>query len=184
MSNFYPDTRGRRWSLIEAHLFSCAVGREEHCQQISLACVGSAHTVWATLGLPPLVVCVFSQSTLFKLHVALQGKCLKPALGCMNFPSLSHSGSGSRVSHKGTDSAGPAFCALPRSEQLRPPGAWRAHSPHMGWCILSPPWGQLLGFLGAQQERRLRCAVYLLWRADLWLRPSWQTSTFQDPRKT
>ena len=29
-----------------------------------------------------------------------------------------------RVLCKGTDSAGRAFCALPRSEQLRPPGAW------------------------------------------------------------
>ena len=150
MSNFYPDTRGRRWSLIEAHLFSCAVGREEHCQQISLACVGSAHTVWATLGLPPLVVCVFSQSTLFKLHVALQGNCPKRALGFVHFLGLRHSDSGSRVLRKGTNLVGPAFCALPRSEQLRPPGAWRAHSPHMGWCILSPPWGQLLGFLGGR----------------------------------
>ena len=73
VSNFRPDTRGRRWSLVEAHLFNNAVGREEHCKQISLACVGSAHTVWATLGLPPLVVCVFSQSTLLRLQVAVQG---------------------------------------------------------------------------------------------------------------
>ena len=27
-----------------------------------------------------------------------------------------------------------------------------------GWCVLSPPWSQPLGFLGAQQEHRLRCA--------------------------
>ena len=26
--------------------------------------------------------------------------------------------------HKGADSVGPAFCALPRSKQLRRPGAW------------------------------------------------------------
>ena len=32
--------------------------------------------------------------------------------------------SGSQVLHKGTDLAGPAFCALPRSDQLRRPGAW------------------------------------------------------------
>ena len=32
---------------------------------------------------------------------------------------LSHSGSGSRVLHKGTDLVGPVFCACPRSEQLR-----------------------------------------------------------------
>ena len=28
------------------------MGREEHCKQISLACVGNAHSVWATLGFP------------------------------------------------------------------------------------------------------------------------------------
>ena len=30
----------------------------------------------------------------------------------------------------------------------------------------------------------LRCAVCLLWGADLWLRPSWWISTVQVPRKT
>ena len=51
VSNFCTDTRGRRWSLIYAHLFSCIVGREEPCKHISLACVGSARNVWTTLGL-------------------------------------------------------------------------------------------------------------------------------------
>ena len=54
-------------------MFNCAVGRKEHCKQISLACVGSAHSVWATLGLPPLTASVLSQSTLLWLQVALQG---------------------------------------------------------------------------------------------------------------
>ena len=40
VSNFCPDTRGRRSSFIQAHLFNCAARREEHCKQISLACVG------------------------------------------------------------------------------------------------------------------------------------------------
>ena len=53
-----------------------------------------------------------------------------------------------------------------------------------GRCILSPPWSWPLGFLGVQWERHLRCAVCLLWGADLWLQPSWQMSTIQDPRKT
>ena len=88
VSNFHPDTRGRSWSLIQAHLFSCTVGREEHCKQISLACVGSARSVWATLSLPPLMACVVSQSTLLKLQVALQGNCLTLALGCIHFPGL------------------------------------------------------------------------------------------------
>ena len=73
VSNFHPDTRGRRWSLIQANLFSCVVGREEHCKQISLACVGSALSVRATLGLPLLTACVLSWSTLLRLQVSLQG---------------------------------------------------------------------------------------------------------------
>ena len=43
----------------------------------------------------------------------------RPALGCMHFPGLSRSGSGTWVVLRGTDSVGPAFCALPRSKQLR-----------------------------------------------------------------
>ena len=61
---------------------------------------------------------------LLRLQVALQGNYLKQAQGCGHFPGLRHSSSGSQVLHKGTDSVGPAFCALPRSEQLRQPGAW------------------------------------------------------------
>ena len=62
-------------------------------------------------------------------------KLLRPALGCMHFPGLSRSGSGTRVLLKCTDSVGPAFCALPTSEQLRWPGVWRARSL---WLIASP----------------------------------------------
>ena len=43
-----------------------------------------------------------------------------------------------------------------------------AHS-QVGRCILSPPLSQSLGFLGAQREHHLRCAMCLLWGADLWL---------------
>ena len=42
-----------------------------------------------------------------------------PALGCLRFPGPSRSGSGTWVVLRGADSVGPAFCALPRSEQLR-----------------------------------------------------------------
>ena len=47
------------------------------------------------------------------------GNLSRPALGCMPLPGLSHSGSGTEVVLRGTDSVGPVFCALPRSEQLR-----------------------------------------------------------------
>ena len=135
------------------------MGREEHCKQVSLACVGSAHSVLATLSLPPHMECVLSQSTLLRPQVALQGNCLKRALGCVHFPGLSHSGSGSWVLQKGTDSVESAFCVFPRSEQLRRPGAWRAHSPQVGCGILSPPLSQPLSFLGAQWEHSLMPCV-------------------------
>ena len=130
---------------------------EEHCKQISLACVGSARSVWATLGLLLLTACVLSQSTLLRLQVAQQGNCLKLALDYVHFPGLSHSGSGSWVLHKGTDLVGPAICALPRSLSLGM------------WCVFSPPWSQLLGFLGGQWEHHLRYAMCLFWGADHWL---------------
>ena len=68
--------------------------------------------------------CVLSWSTLLRLQVTLQGNSPRQALGCMHFPGLSFSGSGSRVFHKGPDSVWPAFCAVLRSEQLRRQGAW------------------------------------------------------------
>ena len=43
----------------------------------------------------------------------------RPALSCLHFPGPSRSGSGTRVVLRGADLVGPAFCALPRSEQLR-----------------------------------------------------------------
>ena len=113
-------------------LVQLCFGERGNCKQISLACVGTAYSVWATLGLTLLMACVLSQSKLLRLQVALQGNCLKWALGCVHISGVNCSGSGSWVLHKGTDSVGPAFCALPRSKHLRLPGAWRAHSPQVG----------------------------------------------------
>ena len=84
------------------------------------------------------------------------GNCLKQALGCVHLPGLRRSGSGSQVLHRGTDSVGPVACALPRSEQLRRPGAWPAQSPQVR-CILSPPPTQPLSTSQA-------CCVSLLGR--------------------
>ena len=72
---------------------------------------------------------VLSRFTLVRLQVSLQRYCLKQALRFLHFPVLSCSGSDSRILHKDTDSVGCAFHALPKSEQLRQPGAWRAHCP-------------------------------------------------------
>ena len=137
--------------------------------------------------------------------------CLRRALGCVRFPGLSRSGSGSQVLHKGADSVGPAFCALPRSKLLRfrflgtptkaqtrlgqhfvPfPGPSSSgdqvlseHSAPQVWCVLSPPPSQPLDLLGGSRPARLRWAVCLFWGADLWLRPSQRMSTAQNPNKS
>ena len=47
------------------------------------------------------------------------GNRRRPALGFMHLPGLICSGSGTRVVPRGADLVEPAFCALPRSEQLR-----------------------------------------------------------------
>ena len=156
---------------------------EEHCKQISR--VWEVLSVSAALGLPPLTVdvCVFMVYTSQALGCSA-GNCLWQALDCMHFPGLSHSGSGSWILHKGADSVGPAFCALPRSKQLRWPGAWWAQSPPSGQCVLSPPPYQPFGILGVQQVCLFRCAVCLFWGADVWLQPSWQMSTVQNPKNS
>ena len=90
--------------------------------------------------------------------------------------------------------AGPVFHALPRSKLLRFrfSGTPQRHRLGLsmclvffpgpsssgdqvfgkltlptGRCVLSPPRSQLLGFLSAPGERCLRCALCLLWGADL-----------------
>ena len=113
------------------------MGSEEHCKQISLVCVGSARSVWTTLGLPQLTACVLSWSILLGLQVALQGTCPQRALGFMLFPGLSCSVSVSWILHKGTDSVGRAFYALSRSKQLRRPGTWWAHCSR--WAVYHSP---------------------------------------------
>ena len=54
------------------------------------------------------------------------GNRLRLALGCMHLPGLSSSGSGTQVVLRGTDSIGPAFCALPRSGAAQ-----------VMWCLAS-----------------------------------------------
>ena len=71
VSDFPPDTKGVVVdTFFQAHLFSCTVGREGSCKQITLAC---AHSASATLGLPLLTAHVPSLPTLLRLQVALPG---------------------------------------------------------------------------------------------------------------
>ena len=77
--------------------------------------------------------------------------CLRPALGCMHFPGLSRSGSGTRVLHKGTDLVGPVFVPFPglssSGDQV---------FVEQSCCNLSPAPSLPLGFLGVQQAHLLR----------------------------
>ena len=88
VSDFCPDTKG---AVVDTFFFGSFVQLhcwgEGHCKQITLAC---ACSVSATLGLPPLMVCVLFLSTLLRLQVALPGT-----------------------------EAGPGLYALPRSKPLR-----------------------------------------------------------------
>ena len=135
------------------------MGREGHCKQILPVCVGSAHSVWITLGLPQLKAVCASW-----VYSAQDPGCSAGELS----------------------KAGPAFRALPRSKLLgfrfsgTPqrhrlgwacilcpfPGSRNSGDRVLGWltipgvlCILSPPWSQPLDFLGVPQERRLRHAM-------------------------
>ena len=120
VSGSRPDTKG----MVEDTFFflrlSCSVvlwgGREVCCKQITLAC---ACSVSATLGLPPVHgTCSLPAHTAQALGCSTRNH-LWLALGCLHLPGSSRSGSGTRVVLRGPDSVGPAFCALPRSEQLR-----------------------------------------------------------------
>ena len=120
------------------------MGRELHCKQVSLACVGSARSVWATPCFPrSRRVCPHSRRVCFPgLHCSgsrlLCRNCLKRALGCVHFPGLGCSGSGSRVVHKGTD--GWAWVLCP--SQVRAAPATRCLASALapsGRCVLSPP---------------------------------------------
>ena len=162
-------------------MFSHAVGREEHCKQISFACVGCAVCLSHTGFAPAHGVCAFPVYT-------------AQAPGC----------SAGELSKEG-----PGLRALPRSKPLRFRFLGTPQRCRLGWaCILCP--SQVIvtqanrclvstdspgavsyclpipaaRFLGTQQERHLRCAVCLLRGADLWLWPSRWMSTVQDPRKT
>ena len=154
-------------------MFSCVVGREEHCKQTSLACVGSAHSVSATLGLPPLKAIVLSQTTLLRLQVALQGA----GPGLHELPrSKPFRFSGTPQRHR------LVWACIWCCSQVRAAQATRCMvstlSSSVGCLITSPVPATWVSGCG-----HLQCAMCLFWGADLWLRPSQRMSTMQNLRK-
>ena len=102
--------RGRLFTL------TCSIalwgGRKEHCKQISLACVGSARSVWTTLHLPQLTASCAS-----RVDTAQPPGCSAGVLS----------------------KAGPAFHALSRSQLLRFRFLGTLQGHRFGWtCILCP----------------------------------------------
>ena len=116
VSDFRPDTRGRWWTLFLGSLVQSRCGEGGTLQTnntgVCLQCL--SHTGPA----PAHGTCALPAHTDQALGCFI-GNCPRLTLGCMHLPGLSCSGSGSWVVLRGADSVGPAFCALPRSEQLR-----------------------------------------------------------------
>ena len=110
VSDFHPDTRE---AVVDTFFLGSLV--QLHCGEGGMLQTNNTDVpsrISATLGLLPLAA--HTAQTLG----CSSGNRLRLALGCMYLPGLSHSGSGTQVVLRGADSVGPAFCALPRSEQL------------------------------------------------------------------
>ena len=117
VSDFCPDTKGvvvdtfLLGSLVQSR---CGEGGTLQTNNTGLCLQCLSHTGPA----PAHGACTLPAHTSQALSCSA-GKHLRPALGCMHLPGLSRSGSGTWVVLRGADLVGPAFCALPRSEQLR-----------------------------------------------------------------
>ena len=94
------------------------------------------------------------------------GECLQ-CMGHTEFSSV-HSGvcfpglHCSSILFRSLSKAGPEFCALPRSKQLRRPGACE-HTVPGRLCILITSPVPAAQFPSVPQEHQLRCAVCLFW---------------------
>ena len=136
-------------------------GTQQKKKNISLACVGYTCRAWTTLGLPQLMA-----ACAFLIYTAQVSGCSAGAL------SKAHA----------------VFCALPRSELLKFRFSGTSQEHRLGWaCVLCPsqvraahqvrgaptvPGGSCILIISpvpAAREHHLRCAVCLLWGADLWL---------------
>ena len=133
LSNFHPDTKAQWWSLFLASLIQLSGGEGGKLQtNITGVCRKCSQCLGHTGFAPTHSMCFLS------LHCSgsrlLCQELSEAVLGWMHFPGQSRSGSASQVLQKGTNLIGPAFCALPHSEELRWPGAWQA----VTHCLPSP----------------------------------------------
>ena len=123
-------------------MFNPAVGREEHCKQISLACVGTAQSLGHTGFAPAHGVCAFP------VYTAQAPGCSKVGPGLHTLPRskpLRFRFSGTPQRHRLSWAC--VFCPSQVQAAQETRCLASVVSPGRG-CILSPPWSQLLGFLG------------------------------------
>ena len=148
MSDFHPGTRGAVVGTFLGSLVQSCCG-EGGTWQTNNTGVCSQHLSHSGPA-PAHGACALPAHTAQAVGCSARNR-LGQALGCVHLPGLSHSGSGTQVVLRGADSVGPAFCALPRSDQLSDEvfGEW-SH------CDLSPPPSLLLGCLGVQPAPLLR----------------------------
>ena len=92
-------------------MFTCALGREEHGKQTSLAWVGCTRSVWASLKPAHRVGAFLIYTT--QAPGCSAGVLSKAGARLCALPTSKLLRLESQVLHKGTDSVGPAFCALP-----------------------------------------------------------------------
>ena len=124
VSNFCPDMKGWWWAIFLGSVVRSCYGEGGTLQTNNTGVCGECLQCLGHTGFAPAHgMCAFPVYTAQALGCSA-GNCLRPALGCMHFPGLNRSGSGTWVVLRGADLVGPAFCALPRSKQLRWPGVW------------------------------------------------------------
>ena len=113
MSSFHPDTRGRWWSLFLGSLVQSCCGEGGTVQTNIAGICGECSQCLGHTGFTPAHgVCAFPVYTVQALGCSVWN-CLRWALGCMHFPGLSHSGSGSRALSKAQTWLGLCFLPFP-----------------------------------------------------------------------
>ena len=119
VSGFRPDTK---WTVEDTFFFFLGSLVQSHCGEGGMLQTNNTGVCSQCLShtgpAPAHGACSLPAHTAQALGCST-GNHPWPALGCLHLPGPSHSGSGTWGVLRGTDLVGPAFHAIPRSEQLR-----------------------------------------------------------------
>ena len=134
---------------------------------ITGVCRECLHCLSHTGFVPGHRVCAFPVYTAQHLGCSA-GEQSKAGPGCVPFPGLTCSGSGSRSSTKAQTRLGQRFVPFPGPSSSGNQVLCEQKLPRWGVRLITSP-SQLLGFQGGSRCAHLRCVVCLFWGADLWL---------------